>query len=191
MHTIAFFMCKSAQIYLAESYVNRTQFFSLEGLVAAFELWSLQHLCVLWRGLRTWLTSVEGSSGSSWPSHWPAELSPFPGMCLLCSRWGMPEVEEEQALSSVFRSEACWVVSVWPSSKLMQFEVCIKIKVVQVGSKRRDPAVDVSSPGGSKASTEWCQCMSPGWVAVWVSAVLELWRSSHCFGASDPLNSLQ
>lgn len=70
-------MCKSAQIDLAESFVNRTQFFSLEGLVAAFELWSPQHLYVLWRSLRTWLGSVEGGSGSSWPSHSPprAELS--------------------------------------------------------------------------------------------------------------------
>lgn len=67
-------MCKCAQIYLAESYVNRTQVFCLEGLVAAFELWPAEYPCVLWRSLRIWLTSVEGGSGSPRPSHSPLRV---------------------------------------------------------------------------------------------------------------------
>lgn len=42
------------------------------------------------------------------------------------------------------------------SGKVMQFEVCIKIKVLQVGrksmGKRRDTPVDEISSGGSRAS---------------------------------------
>lgn len=171
-------MFKSAQIYLAESYVNRTQFFFLEGLVAACELWSPQHLCVLWRSLRTWLTSVEGGSGSSWPSRSPprAQLSCHLSLgCASCVAGEGCLWLRKSRLWAVFQlwdllgeAAAFQVASVWPSGKVMQFEACINIKALQVGrksmGKRRDAPVDViSSPGGSKASNEWCQCMSPGW----------------------------
>lgn len=36
MCALGFFMCKSARIYLVESYVNRSQFFPLEGSVCSF-----------------------------------------------------------------------------------------------------------------------------------------------------------
>lgn len=81
------------------------------------------------------------------------------------SAWG----EEEQALSSLpglkLLGEAAALQLV--SGRVMQFEVCIKIKVLQVGrksmGKRRDSPVGVtSSPGGSKGSNWWCQCMCPG-----------------------------
>lgn len=72
----------------------------------------------------------------------------------------MPVAEEEQALSSdsqvwdlVGEAAAFQVIS----GKVMQFEACIKIKVLQVGrksmGKRRDtPVEEISSHGGSKAS---------------------------------------
>lgn len=62
------------------------------------------------------------------------------------------------------RSETWWgrllpfkLSVVWPSGKVVQFEVCIKIKMLQVGrksmGKRREAPVHlISSHDGSKAS---------------------------------------
>lgn len=112
----------------------------------------------------------EGGSGSPRPSHSPlrAQLS-----CNLSLGSAFCVAGEECHLTWL-RKSRLWAVSsrsetwegrplpfklsvVWLSCKVMQFEVCVKIKVLQVGrksmGKRRDtPVLTISSHGGSKAS---------------------------------------
>lgn len=161
-------MCKSAQIYLAESYVNRTQFFFLWRFGGSF--WALAarvSLCALEKP-EDLADQWEGGSGSPRPSHSPlrAQLSCNLSLgsafcvageeclCLSKSRlWAVssrPETWEGRLLP--FKLSV-----VWPRCKVIQFEVCVKIKVLQVGrksmGKRRDtPVHTISSHGGSKAS---------------------------------------